>query len=249
MTIITSPSNSSLKLVRRLQRRRARAQEGAFVAEGEDLVQAGLDRGHHPRVVLVDAARPLDLDGLSGPRHAVASELLAAVSELGHAPRVIGVFDQIPCVTVEPRSAPWIVLDGVRDPGNVGTVIRTVGALGGAGVALTSGCADPYSHKAVRASMGAIFDVPLARIDDVASLRQVGLRIIALDAHGDQELTRAEVSAGAALVIGAERTGLTPSARRDADVVASIPLVPEAESLNAGVAAAIGLWEWRRSFS
>ncbi len=265
--IVNSPQNVQLKLVRKLQRRRTRDQEGAFVVEGEDLVLAGLETGATPRVLLVDAERRPDIpaDLAACPIVRVDPKLLAQVSSMPHPPRVIGIFDQpadrdaavaIDLRAREHDTGPWLALDALGDPGNVGTVLRTAAALGAGGVVTLPGTADPFGPKAARASMGACFRVPVARLDaadtdvslELQAIRAAvpGLRIVALDAEGDVDLWDAPLDATTLVVIGAERAGLSPAIRANVDVVASIPQDPRVESVNAGVAASIALYEWRR---
>ncbi len=271
--VVNSPQNAQLKLVRKLQRRRTRDQEGAFVVEGEDLVLAGIDTGATPRVLLVDAERPPALPAdLACPIVHVEPKLLAQASGMAHPPRVIGIFDQpadrdaavaidlrarpTDSDTPEGATGPWIVLDALGDPGNVGTVLRTAAALGAGGVITLPDTADPFGPKAARASMGACFRVPVARLDaagtDVSTELQAiraavpGLRVVALDADGDVDLWDVPLDATTLIVVGAERTGLSPAIRDNVDIVASIPQDPRVESVNAGVAASIALYEWRR---
>ena len=163
-------------------------------------------------------------------------ELLGEVSTLGHAPRVIGVFrrDQLPRGTREVTLALW----HVGDPGNVGTLVRTADAFGAA-VALSSECADPLGPRALRASAGAIFRVPLAGWDDITG------RQVALVAHGGQPLAEADLSRPLTLLLGSEREGLPASLITDRHKV-TIPLPGGAESLNVAAAGAIALYELSR---
>ena len=266
-SVVMSPQNAQLKLVRKLQRRRTRDQEGAFVVEGEDLVLAGIETGATPRVLLVDAERvpQLPVDRISCPIVHVDPKLLAEASGLAHPPRVIGIFDQPAdrdaAVAMDLRAregdgGPWLALDALGDPGNVGTVLRTAAALGAGGIVTLPGTADPFGPKAARASMGACFRVPVARLDasttDVASeidaIRAAvpSLRVVALDADGDVDLWDVPLDATTLIVVGAEREGISEAMRPIVDVVASIPQDPDVESVNAGVAASIALYEWRR---
>lgn len=248
--IVTSPQNAHLKLVRRLDRRRTRRQEGAFVVEGEDLVLAGLETGARVRVLLVNSDRVPELDPELVPCPVVHVEprLLADVSTLGHPPRVIGIFDLPAQRTLADamgsRSGvgPWIALDGVGDPGNVGTIVRTAAALDAGGVVVLSGTADPFGTKAARASMGACFRVPIVSVDELDQ----DACLFVLDTDGDTTLWDAPMRADHVIVIGGERVGISPDLRARAEVVASIPQRPEVESVNAAVAASIALYEWRR---
>ena len=163
MSHIASPHNPRLKAVRRLHTRRERARTGSFLAEGEDLIAAAARAGRAPL-----AGYRLTGSGLGGEDfHDVERSALASVSALGSGTRVIGVYEQRWCA---PEGPLCVYLHGVRDPGNIGTVLRSAHAFGASCVALGPGCADPHSPKAVRASMGAIFDVALARVGDVGEL-------------------------------------------------------------------------------
>ena len=128
----------------------------------------------------------------------------------------------------------------VGDPGNVGTILRTADALGPAFVALSAGCADPTGPKALRASMGAVFRVPLVGFDEGPGRR------VALVAHGGEPLAEVDVADPVMFVLGAEREGLPDSVVESCEARASIPLEPGAESLNVAVVAALALYERRR---
>jgi RNA methyltransferase, TrmH family len=237
--LITSSANPRLKLVRKLTARRQRDKLGLFVCEGEDLVAAGLDAGLEPVEVLVDSERPALQDRL--PRaETVAPELLAEVSTLAHSPRVIAVFRRADLrrgVDVPVGLCLW----QLADPGNVGTLVRTADALGPAFVALSPGCADPTSPKALRASMGAVFRVPFASFDDAPR------PWIGLVPRGGRPLSDLELTSPVTFVLGSEREGLLEEVAERCDELASIPLVPGAESLNVAAAGAIALYErWCR---
>ncbi len=201
--MIASPQNEKLKLVRKLRERKHREREGLFATEGEDLVEAGLAAGAEPRFLLT-AAGCASCGG-----EEVEPELLAAVSALGSGTRAIAVW---PLRWSEAPAAPCVYLHGVGDPGNVGTIVRTAHALLDGPVALGPGCADPFSPKAVRASMGSIFAQPPAR----AELGETPAPRAALVAHGGAGL---EALAGAAtLCLGAEREGLPADVLAECEV-------------------------------
>jgi TrmH family RNA methyltransferase len=222
--MIESKDNEKLKLVRKLRERKHREREGVFLSEGEDLIEAGLAAGVEPRALLV--APGSEIDG-----EEVAPELLAAVSALGSGTRAIGIWPQR---WSEPGGSPCLYLHGVGDPGNVGTIIRTAHALLAGPVVLGPDCADPYSPKAVRASMGSIFAQPLAR----ASVGQTPQPRVALVAHGGQGLDG--LGGAATVCLGAEREGLPPEVLSACDSELTIPLRPGgAESLNVAAVAAI----------
>ena len=222
--MIESPQNEKLKLVRKLRDRKQRERENAFVSEGEDLVAAGLAAGAEPRLLLTAAGS--DLGG-----EEVEPGLLAAVSALGSGTRAIAVWPQR---WAEPGAAPCLYLHGVGDPGNVGTIVRTAHALLDGTVVLGPGCADPFSPKAVRASMGSIFAQPVAR----GEVAETPAPRAALVAHGGE--SPAALEGAPTLCLGAEREGLPDEVLAECEVEATIRLRPGgAESLNVAAAAAI----------
>jgi TrmH family RNA methyltransferase len=222
--MIESPHNEKLKLVRKLHERKQREREGAFVTEGEDLVEAGLAAGVEPRFLLTAAG-----SGLGGEE--VEAELLASVSGLGSGTRAIAVWPQN---WAEPGGSPCLYLHGVGDPGNVGTIVRTAHALLDGAVVLGPGCADPFSPKAVRASMGSIFGQPVAK----GTVAATPAPRAALVAHGGGGL--ASLDGAATLCLGAEREGLPEEVLAACDARVTIPLrAGGAESLNVAAVAAI----------
>ena len=218
--MITSAANEKLKLVRKLQDGRWRDKLGLFVAEGEDLVEAARAAGVEPVELLVAGEN-------------VASELLAGVSDLPHPPRVVAIYRRadLPRNDLQLGVALWRVVD----PGNVGAVVRTAGAFG-ASVALSDGCADPTSPRALRASAGAIFRVPLSRF------REAPGRRVALVAHGGRQLGEVALDGPLTFVLVAEREGLPADVAAGCDEAATIPISGEVESLNVAAAAAIALY-------
>jgi TrmH family RNA methyltransferase len=231
--MIESPQNEKLKLVRKLRDRKHREREGLFVTEGEDLLEAGLAAGAQPRFVLVAGG-----SGLEGEE--VEPDLLADLSSLGSGTRVIAVWPIPAKPPFSPHSgnnrvfSTCLYLHGVGDPGNVGTIVRTVDALLDGPVVLGPDCADPYSPKAVRASMGSVFSRPPIK----AEFQTTPEPRVALVAHGGQELdTLAEA---ATVCLGAEREGLPDEVLTACDLQVTIPLRPGGpDSLNVAAAAAI----------
>jgi TrmH family RNA methyltransferase len=240
MTHITSPHNPRLKSVRLLAGARERKRSGRFLAEGEDLITAAQRAGRRALEGYRLAGSALGGEGF----HDVEPSALAAVSTLGSGTRVIGVYQQRWSVPAGPLC---VYLHGVGDPGNVGTVLRSAEAFGASCVALGPGCADPHSPKAVRASMGAIFAVALARVDDVRELPGERVALLADAAH---PLRAAEGDGGAGgltLLVGAEREGLPPDVVAACDRLARIPIA--SDSLNAAMAATVALYETTRRAS
>ncbi len=229
---ITSPHNERLKEIRRLaSRRRDRERAGRFVAEGEDLLAAA-DAAGWPALERFCAAG----SGLPGTE--VEPAVLARVSGLGSGTRAIGVYE---ARWAPPEGPRCVYLHGVGDPGNVGTVLRSALAFGSGSVALGPGCADPFAPKAVRASMGAIFAVPVARVDGIEDLPRPR---VALVAHAGTPLPAAGLPADATIVVGAERDGLPDDVVAACEHVAHIPI--ESESLNAAMAATVALYDLHR---
>ena len=208
--MITSADNEKLKTIRKLQQKRWRAKLGLFSAEGEDLV------GPDP-VFILRAGEDVE------------PELLDAVSTLGSGTRVIGVYEQR---WAEPKGDVLVYLHGVEDPGNVGAIIRSAHALADATVVLGPGSADPYSPKAVRASMGSIFARPPARAD----LSDIPARPLLLDTHADRDIRDVSVTPPLVLCFGSERGELP-----EVEESARIPV--HAESLNVAMAATVALYE------
>ena len=224
--MITSPDNAQLKLIRKLQRKKGREETGLFAAEGEDLVEAAAAAGWEAEVLL-----------RSGED--VEPDLLDRVSALGSGSRVVGVYRQC---WAEPRGELSVYLHGVGDPGNVGAVIRSAHALCDGPVILGPGCADPFSPKAVRASMGSIFARPPAR----AGFEDLVGATVALDARAETKLGGGALPVGSPVVlcVGAEREGLPPEVARAADLGVAIPLREGGpDSLNAAMAATVGLYQ------
>jgi len=219
--VITSRDNERLKLVRKLHDRRWRDKLGLFAVEGEDLLEAGLAARLEPADVLVAGED-------------VEAELLAEVSALAHPPRVVAVFRREDL----PRGARSVTLAlwHVGDPGNVGTLLRAADAFG-AGIALSEGCADPTGPKAVRASMGSLFRVPVSGFDEALGTW------VALVPAGGMPLPELELEGDAVLVVGAERDGLPAGVLERCEERASIPQPGGGDSLNVATAGAIALYE------
>jgi TrmH family RNA methyltransferase len=226
--VITSSDNQKLKELRKLAKKR----DGRFMAEGEDLLDAARDAGWDASEVFVtpDADRPGTV---------VDPALLAKASTLGSGARAIGVYEQR--WADAPTGPLTVALWGVGDPGNVGTILRGALAFGASSVALGPDCADPYGPKAVRASMGAIFHVPVTKVTTIDALPAPRIALVAR--AGDPLQGPLE---HATLVVGAERTGLPDEVVAGCERVAHLPIAAASESLNAAMAASIALYEASR---
>jgi TrmH family RNA methyltransferase len=218
--VITSADNQQLKTIRKLQDKSWRDRLDMFVAEGEDLVEAAEAAGWEPEIFLVagDDVEP---------------DLLAAVSSLGSGSRAVGVYKRR---WSEPGGDLSVYLHGVGDPGNVGAVIRSAHALADGPVVVGPGSADPFSPKAVRASMGSVFARPPAR----ASFDQLPGTLVGLDAHAERPIGEVEAVPPLVICLGAEREGLPEGLPASA----RIPLRSDGpDSLNVAMAAAVALYD------
>jgi RNA methyltransferase, TrmH family len=225
--VITSKDNTQLKTIRRLHDKRHREREGLCVAEGEDLVAAARAAGLEPELLLVAGED-------------VEPRLLDAVSTLGSGTRVIGVFPQ---VWAEPGGQVSVYLHGVTDPGNVGATIRSAHALADGPVVLGPDCADPWSPKALRASMGSAFARPPAR----AELEQLAGTTVALVPRDAAPLWEVEAARPVVLCLGGERLGLPNTVLDRCSTRANVPLRPGGpDSLNVAMAATVALYELNR---
>ena len=229
---IHNPHPPNLNQVTLLRTRRGRDRSGRFVAEGEDLIAAAAANGWQPVDSFVAEG-----SGLSGTE--VSEEALAEVSALGSGTRALAIYEQR---WSEPTGPLAVWLHGVGAPGNIGTIIRSAHAFGAASVILGPGSADPFGPKAVRASMGAIFSVAVARADQIEQLPGT---TVALAASAPLQLDGAPWPAGeVTLLIGAEREGLPADVVAAAGEARSIAI--DGDSLNAAMAATIALYSCTR---
>ncbi|BDG60832.1 TrmH family RNA methyltransferase [Caldinitratiruptor microaerophilus] len=270
---ITSARNPLLKRVRALAtRRRDREAEGCSILEGVRLAEEALRAGVTLEVALYtdelaarrEAAGVLDGLAAAGVRRVrVPADLLARVADTVTPQGLLAVF-RIPGRTLEELVAsvalaappgdrarraagPLVVADGLQDPGNLGTLVRSAHALGAAGLVATGGAADPWAPKVVRAAMGGLFRLPVAVEPDpeavVARLRQAGVPIVVADARGERLPWEVDWRRPLALVVGSEARGPSPAFRRAAGGTVRIPMPGEAESLNAAIAGTLLLYE------
>jgi TrmH family RNA methyltransferase len=226
--VITSKDNEKLKEARKLARRSARERAGRFLAEGEDLLAAADAAGWEPAWRLCAAGSGL-------PGEEVEPDLLDAVSALGSGTRTLAAYEAR--WAVEAAAPLCLELHGIGDPGNVGTILRSALAFGASSVVAGPGTADPFGPRAVRASMGAIFSVPVAR-----ELRGPGERIALVAGAG--EPLRGPAAGETTLLVGAEREGLSDDVVAGADRVCHIAIA--GDSLNAAMAATVALYELTR---
>ena len=262
---ITSTNNQVVKDLVRLKRKRGRYRRRLFLAEGEDLLAAALAAGISPQAAFVDQGAESDLtrrllpDGLIPGRpepeiYLVDAEVMSRISGLGSGTRVISVFAfvdrRLPSRAPAARAGgPFLFISGAGDPGNVGTLVRAAAAFGAAGVILGPQTADPFSPKALRATMGAIFQVPLylgvAPDELVSWAERQNLAIISADAHRGKPVSEADLTGAFVLTVGAEREG-APEQLLTAGQIVTIPQAAEVESINLAMAGSVILYEAQR---
>lgn len=252
--VITSLTNDTVKSVRALHAKKEREATGLFLAEGLKFIGEALDLKQAPRMLLVGQdARPHPLldrakaetRAAGGRVVTVTHAILEKISRRDNPQTVLGVFRQTytPLDAIDPAAAPcWIALEQVRDPGNLGTIIRTADAAGCGGVILIDDCVDPFSVEAVRATMGSVFAVTISRAssDEFLAWRArwpgsvIGTRLDATAGYRDGAVTRP-----ALLLMGNEQAGLTDRLAAACDVNVKIPMRGRADSLNLAIATGI----------
>jgi TrmH family RNA methyltransferase len=251
---ITAFSNPAVKLLRSLRDKKARRAEGLFLAEGLRILTEARDSGRLPEIVAFSA---------EGGRHPLAAEIIAATEAAGgdaietsaeilskmsgkdNPQMLLGAYRQ-PATSLENidrAAAPlWIVAQALRDPGNIGTILRTGDAVGAGGLILVDDCADAFSVEAVRASMGALFTqaIATARWEEfVAWLRGGEGQLVGTSLKATHDYLKAEYRQPCFLLIGNEQHGLPAEYEADCDLLVKIPMAGRADSLNAAMATAV----------
>lgn len=254
---VSSLTNPTVKAVRALHLRKARDESGLFVAEGLKTVTEGVELGRPPRILLFAreaAHHPLmrkalaAVEAAGGEALEVTRDVLAKVSRRDNPQTVVGVFPQVfqPLETLRPETADcWIALHRVRDPGNLGTIVRTADAAGCGGVILVGECCDPYSVEAVRATMGSTFAVPLVRADEdeFAAWRAAWPgSVVGTLLSATMDYREPAYRAPTMILMGNEQQGLPPEMAALCDVAVKIPMRGRADSLNLAVATGVMIY-------
>lgn len=258
---ITSLTNPLVKEIRGLALPKNRKESGLFLAEGLKLVADAVEAGWTLRTLVhasAAAGQPL-VQRLAATAHAkggsviaVSEAVLEKISRRDNPQTVLGVFEQRLTAADSIRPAGddvWVVLEAVRDPGNLGTIVRTADAVGAKGVILIGNTVDPFSVEAVRATMGSIFAVPLARasLADFAKLaRRWPGPVVGTHLSGRADYRLVDYRGPVLLVMGGEQAGLTVDAVGLCKTLTKIPMAGKADSLNLAIATAIMLFEIRR---
>ncbi|WP_274423636.1 TrmH family RNA methyltransferase [Chelativorans sp. YIM 93263] len=259
---VTSLSNPIIKDIRALWLKKHRDRDRAFIAEGAEAIRQALDAGWTIRTLLCAtaerdavmekiAARTIAAGGLVLE---VGNKILSTVAHRENPQGLVGVFEQRyqPLDSIRPaRGDVWLALDRVRDPGNLGTIIRTVDAVGAKGIILVGACVDPFSVEAVRATMGSLFSIPIARAEESAFLswrRSFSGLTVGTHMEGAEDFRVPDYAAQPVLLLmGNEKHGLSEPLSHNCDRLVRIPQAGKAESLNLAVAAGIMLYEARRA--
>ena len=250
MERITSAKNPTIREMKALSQRKGREAQGRFLVEGAMMIREALDCGLRIRDVLSGEAQA-DLAAALETRGArcaiVPNGLLEAVCDTKSPQGICASFDLPVPRDIKDAQGRIVALDGVQDPGNVGTIWRTADAAGFVGILFGGPCADPLSPKVQRAAMGSGFRVPFMAASETAdALRQLkarGYTVIASDLRGADFYTHPDPGERFVLVIGNEARGISDDVRREADLLLKLPMRGGAESLNAAVAAGIMMYE------
>ena len=248
MESITSMKNPKVVFFRSLKERKGRDTSGCFLAEGRKMTAEALSSGFPPEAILLREGEPAPADLPSAvPVYLLAANVFDSVCE-AKTPQGIAAVVRI---TPRPADGPRLIaLDQVQDPGNVGTILRTADAAGFTGALLGPGCADVFSPKVLRATMGSIFRMGLSFPDSLpdalSALRTDGFSILSSQLDGDPFYQRKNVSERFVLIIGNEGNGVSPAVQAQATHRLRLPMRGGAESLNAAVAAGIMMYDLTR---
>jgi TrmH family RNA methyltransferase len=257
--VITSLTNDRIKAIRALDMRKERRETGLFVAEGASILVTARDAGFAPASLVYKAgsgsspmARSLVAwaHGAGADVLEVSETVLAKLSSKDNPQAMLGVFRQrwaeLPAKVAGDDC--WLALEEVRDPGNLGTIIRTVDAVGAKGVILIGNSCDPYSRETVRATMGSVFGVPIVKVSREAFLAwRADWRgdVVGTHLEGREDFRRAAYKGPVLLVMGSEGPGLSDSLTRACSRLVTIPMAGKLDSLNLAVATALTLYQIR----
>jgi RNA methyltransferase, TrmH family len=260
---VTAFSNSTVKLLRSLRDKKARRAEGLFLAEGLRILAEARDSGRLPEIVAFSpegAKHPLAAEIIAATEAAggdaieTSADILSKMSGKDNPQMLIGAYRQPDTALkrIDRDTAPlWIVAQALRDPGNIGTILRTGDAAGAGGLILIDDCADPFSVEGVRASMGALFteQIATARWPEFLSwLRSGEGQLVGTSLKATHDYLDAEYRRPCFLLIGNEQQGLPPDYEAECDLLVKIPMAGRADSLNAAIAAAVMAFAVRASW-
>lgn len=259
--VITSLTNDRIKAIRALEMRKVRKETGLFVAEGASLLITARDQGFVPETLVYQAGtnesgivRGLIAWALKEGAEVleVSEAVLAKLASKDNPQTVLGVFKQAfmapPNAAIIDETATWLALEEVRDPGNLGTIIRTCDAVGVSGVILIGACCDPYSLESIRATMGSVFAVPLAKLDRetfIAYAKSWPGDVVATDLASKLDFRSVRYRGPGLVVMGSEGPGLTDAIAAACTRRVKIPMAGNLDSLNLAIATALTLYQIR----
>ena len=256
--VVTAYSNPLVKYARDLRDKRHRREAGQFLAEGLRILTEAREAGRVPRTLFYaasGAAHPLvremasAVEDTGGEAIETTPDILGKLSGKDNPQAVVGVFDAFDTTLdgVDRNSAGiWLVAERLRDPGNLGTILRTGDAVAAGGLILIGECVDPFSVEAVRASMGALFTVPVVRTEWAPFLHWLRAgpgQLVGLSLDTDTDYRAARYAAPTFLLTGNEAQGMPPDYAAACDLLVKIPMLGKADSLNAAVATAVMAYE------
>lgn len=256
--MITSVSNPKIKAIRALHERQGRKEAGAYLIEGVRLVEEALQAGIKPRLLCYcpsllmatprGAALLERITSLHLPAEAVSERVIAAAADAVTPQGVLAVVPFSKEIIVPADASLILILDGLRDPGNMGTILRTALAAGVDAVITTPGTTDPFAPKAVRAGMGAHFRLPILTDRPWLEAAQLvtGMQILLAAPRDGVPYDQVDWRRPTALIIGGEAQGAGAEAQALATALVTIPMAATVESLNAAIAAGVLLFEARR---
>ena len=251
MDKITSAKNPLIRDMKALNQRKGRVEQGRFLVEGEKMIREALSCGLTIRDALTLEAHAGFASSLNARAFIVPEGLLQAVCDTKSPQGICASFDLPEPTPLGDAPDKIVALDGVQDPGNLGTIWRTADAAGFGALLLGAGCADPLSPKVQRAAMGSGFRVPFMTAEDLPAaleaMKAAGWTVIASDLHGMDFYRRPDPGERFVLVIGNEARGISDATRRAADMLLKLPMRGGAESLNAAVAAGIMMYDLTRA--
>ena len=260
-TTISSLQNERVKLICSLEMRKARRETGLFVAEGASILVTAREAGFTPRMLVAQAGagqnriqRGLVAWALAAGADVldVTPAVLGKLAAKDNPQTVMGVFEQRWAAPPQPRALAaddlWLALEEVRDPGNLGTIMRTVDAVGAKGVILVGACCDPYARDAVRATMGSIFAVPVVRTERPEFLALAAAwpgDVVGTHLDAAEDFRHAQPKGPTLLVMGSEGPGMSDELRTACTRLVRIPMAGGLDSLNLAVATALTLYQLR----
>ncbi|RUP09809.1 RNA methyltransferase [Hyphomicrobium sp.] len=258
--LITSLTNDRIKAIRALEMRKVRKETGLFVAEGTSLLVTARDHGFVPETLIYQTGTATSGIARGLVRHAldagsevleVSEAVLAKLASKDNPQTLLGVFRQRfiePPAAAKVGEGTWLALEEIRDPGNLGTIVRTADAAGCAGVILVGTTCDPYAIEAIRATMGSIFAVPLVKMDQqafVALARAWPGDVIGTHLAAREDFRKVDYKDPVLLLMGGEGPGLSSGAASSCTTLVKIPMAGELDSLNLAIATALMLYQIR----